>query len=48
MAICRARASLSLLKTKSPFFQYVPLHGFSSSQFSSQFEVTLLACLSVV
>ncbi|KAB5521941.1 hypothetical protein DKX38_026260 [Salix brachista] len=38
MAICRARASLSLLKTKSPFFQYVPLHGFSSSHFSSQFE----------
>ncbi|KAG6794250.1 hypothetical protein POTOM_003489 [Populus tomentosa] len=38
MAICRVRASLSLLKTKSPFFHYVPLHGFSSSQLSSQFE----------
>ncbi|KAL9403139.1 hypothetical protein Peur_000111 [Populus x canadensis] len=38
MAICRLRASLSLLKTKSPFFHYVPLHGFSSSQLSSQFE----------
>ncbi|KAG6790840.1 hypothetical protein POTOM_007009 [Populus tomentosa] len=38
MAICGVRASLSLLKTKSPFFHYVPLHGFSSSQLSSQFE----------